>query len=259
MQRKGKDRDNAKAVEQARIAIMELRNRITQNVQAQQWGQVDTDMLTLMPLLRDTSETMPVTQSMMAELHGQWGLTLNAQRRYQEAYKHLLLARELLYADHESAVAWAVGENLKMEGEGGQIDLHLALRVLEALADSAVRLGQPGAGEVLQGVVEVADMVGDQAKRWEARQRLAAFTAGMADWQGLLELGREMGHIARQRHNLPDLLEGLRQVVEALVGLKELDQAIEAQRLVVDIARHLADPSLPDEEKEFTKLRASAR
>jgi hypothetical protein len=89
---------------------------------------------------------------------------------------------------------------------------------------------------------------------WKARQELAAFRAGEAEWQGLLEIAREMGKVARQRQELPGLLATMRYFTEAYVGLQQLDRAVAAQELVVEIARHLDDRSLQDEENELQRL-----
>ncbi len=149
------------------------------------------------------------------------------------------------------------GQGITVGGEGEPLDLAIALEVLQALGASMVRFGNPRAGEVLAQVVSVADMNQDEEAQWRARQHLASFTAGLANWQGLLQIAREMGNIARQKQNLPMLLEVMRLMVEAHIGLGRLYRALEAQQLVVDLARRLKHPDLAEEESQLQQLRAA--
>jgi hypothetical protein len=256
--RKESGENDETAAAEARQRLTHLRESIAVALHHEEWNTADTNIIAAMKLLRETSSVAPVTQSTMAELHGQWGLALNGQRRYDEAYKHLIQAERLFNMDHEQAIAWADSEGIRMEGEGDELDLSLALAVLSTLAEATIRQGQPGAGEMLMQVVEVADMAEDEPMRWESRLRLATFMAGMADWASLMELGRELGAIARERRSLPHLLEAMRQITEAQIGLENLPLAIQAQTLVVDIARYLKDATLADEEAELQKLINSA-
>jgi hypothetical protein len=181
------------------------------------------------------------------------------QRRFEEAHKHLALAEQLFSVEEATASALAAQDNITLQGVGPEIDLTLALAVLRALAESCVRQGDPNAGPLLVQVAEVADMVGSEAERWEARERLAAFTGATAGWNDLLVIAQDMGQLARERRNLRYLLSAIRLFTEAYIGLQEFDGAIAAQRLVVDIARFLQDSSLSTEEAELAKLQDALR
>lgn len=251
-------KDQVALADEARQMFSKLRLEIKQNMEGQEWGKVDNNMLKVMNLLHASSDIAPISQSNLAELYGQWGLSMMQQKRYEEGEKHLRLAQQLFNMEHEAAVSWAANQKITMQGEGEDINVPLALEVLKTLADRALRLGQSDAREMLEQTVKVADILGDHRKSWDARQRLTIFTAGAADWQTLLDLGREMGALAMQQRDLSQLLFAMRQMSEACLGLKLRDQTLDIQQLVVDIARFLNDPSLPDEENELSKLRDMA-
>lgn len=248
-------KDQVAIADEARRLLNNLRLEIKQNFEAQQWGKVDSNMLNLIKLLHGKSEVAPVTQGTLAELYGQWGLGMMQQKRYEEGEKHLKISQRLFDMEYETAVEWAANQKITMQGQGEDTNIELALEVLKTLADRALRLGQPNAREMLEQTVKVADIVGDHGKSWDARQRLSTFTAGSADWQTLLDLGREMGALSMQQRDLSQLLFAMRLLSEAFLGLKMRDQSLDVQQLVVDIARYLNDSSLSDEENELSKLR----
>lgn len=253
-----KKKDQVALADEARQILNNLRLEIKQNIEAQEWGKVDNDMLKVIKLLHGSSRVAPVTQSTLAELYGQWGLSMMQQKRYEEGEKHLKMAQKLFNMEYEAAVAWAANQKITMQGQGEDINIELALEVLKTLADRALRQGQSNAGEMLEQTVKVADILGDHRKSWDARERLSTFTAGAADWQTLLDLGRQMGALSMQQRNLSQLFFAMRQLSEASLGLKMRDQSLDVQQLVVDIARYLNDPSLPNEENELSKLRDMA-
>ncbi len=245
------------AAEEARAALDTLLRQIQQNMAVRNWDAVDQGTLKTMQLLHKTSELAPVTQSVLAELHGRWGLVMIEQRRFEEAHKHLALAEQLFNVDQGEAVALAARDKITLEGTGPEIDLTLALAVLRALAESAVRIGDPNGGALLVQVVDVADMVGSDEERWEARERLATFTSVAGAWEDLLAIAKDMGRFAQEQRNLHYLLTAMRLFSESYIGIKEMDKAIAAQRLVVDIARFIQDSSLATEEAELSKLHAA--
>lgn len=247
--------DISEAIKEAHRNIAERSARLETAMAAQQWGTVDEESARLLSLLREVSRLAPVTHSFLAAIYGRWGLAMEQQRRYKEAQEQLLAAEALFNMDPEAAVEWAAQQGINIEGEGEPLDLRLAQSVLETLGATMVRFGNPRAGEVLAQVVSVADLNQDEAAQWAARQHLAAYTAGLADWQGLLQIAREMGRIAQSRQSLPMLLEVMRLFVEAYIGLDRLYRALEGQQLVVDLARHLNHPDLAEEEAELKKLK----
>ncbi len=232
-----------------------LHARIRSQFDSQNWGEVEQDTLRLMKLLRLTSPLLPVTQSFMAEVLARFGLALNRQQRSRESYEALSQAEALLNMAPDGATEWAAEQDIVLQGEGEPIDLKLALEALQLFADMALRQGQSRAGDLLDQVVQVADLIGAEDEQWEARSRMATYTAGLADWQGLLEMAREMGQIAGTRRDLRRLLQVMSLFSDAYTGLERVQRAIEAQQLVVDIAHYLNHPELVNEEKELKRLR----
>lgn len=246
----------AAAAQQARHAINGMRLKISRAFQAEQWGEVDSLSLQMQKLLRERSAQAPVSQSLLAEVVARWGLAQYEQRRFEESVEQLARAERLFNMENAEAAGWAASRDITMEGEGPPLDLRLALRSLRVLSELLVRHGDPRSGAVLDEVVGVADMLQDDEARWEAREKLAVFTTGLADWPRLLVLAQEMGVIARRQRDLTKLMQALRFFAEGYVGQQQLERARDAQRLVVDIARFLNHPDLTEEETELEKLRA---
>lgn len=233
-----------------------LQKRIAASVAAREWAHADRDLIALSRQYRERSAQLPVTQSDLATFHAQWGLVLTGQRRPDEADRHLTAAERLFNMEYEEAVEWAGDEGILVEEVGNEVDLRLALEVLKILAESAVRQGRPDVESLLPQVVAVADLVGDPDEQWAARERLAAFNVASARWEQVIELGREMGWMAQSRRKLPLLQSALRFLTEALIGLREMDEALATQGLLVDVGRFLGDPTLPAEEAALARIQS---
>lgn len=233
-----------------------LKRNLKQAYTIQRWDQADDAATKLMAHLTAHRESIGASQSELAEWYAQWGIALHNQRRYEPAFQQLELAQRWLNMSLDEAGHFATSQNITLTGEGDSLDTDLALLALETLAEAMVQRGTSGAGAVLEQVVKVADVVGQQERMWNARHRLATYTAGLADWDKLLRMGQELGQFANRHKSLGSLLVSLRFIVEALISMQRLDDARAAQQLVVDIARFINDISLPGEEAEMARLSA---
>lgn len=253
--RRGKEKKRgAPAPDEVRGALAELRGRIAQNMVEGQWGAVTDDVALALQLLRDTSGIVPVTHSLLAELYSHWSLAINGQRRYEEAFAMLQSAEQLWNMEAPQAVAWAKEQGITLQGEGEEPDLNLILAVLTALSENAARFDSADAGRVLREMIGVADLARREQEGWLARTRLAAWTAEQQAWPTLLALAADMATIARRSRDLNRLLDAMRQFSEAYIGVGQMERALEAQRLVVDVARALDHPSLEREQGELRTL-----
>lgn len=233
-----------------------LKRQIKQAYTTQRWNVVDENIVKLLTLLRHNNTVVGIAQSDLAELYAYWGITLQQERRYEEAYKQLQTAEKLLNLNIEQAEAFARQQEITLVGEGESLDMDVILQALEALAEAMIQRGASGTSGVMEQVVKVADIVGNRERQWNARYRLATYTSGLTDWEKLLPMAQELGQYAHRQKSLPSLLIAMRFVVEALIGLQRLDEAKEAQRFVVDLAQYLNDGSLPNEEAEMARLSA---
>ncbi len=236
--------------------LEKLKRNLKQAYTLQKWDQADDAAAKLMAHLTAHHETMGASQSELAEWHAQRGIALHNQRRYEPAFKQLELAERWLNMSLSEAIDFGKSQGITITGEGESLDTDVALLALETLADAMVQRGEYGAGGVLEQVVKVADVVGHQDRMWNARYRLATYTAGLADWDKLLRMGQELGQFANRQKSLASLLVSMRFIVEALISQQRLDDARAAQRLVVDIATFINDASLPGEEAEMARLSA---
>jgi hypothetical protein len=233
-----------------------LKRNLKQAYTIQRWDQTDDAATKLFAHLRTHSQTIGATQSELAEWYAQWGIALHNQRRYEPAFQQLELAERWLNMSLEEATSFASSQTITLTGEGDSLDTDLALLALETLAEAMVQRGTSGAGAVLEQVVKVADVVGQPERMWNARHRLATYTAGLADWDKLFRMGQELGQFANRNKSLGSLLVAMRFIVEALISQHRLDDARTAQQLVVDIAKFINDLSLPSEEAEMARLSA---
>jgi len=233
-----------------------LKRTLKQAYTIQRWDQADDAATKLLAHLTAHEETIGATQSELAEWHAQRGIALHNQRRYEPAFQQLELAERWLNMSLSEATDFAKSQKITLTGEGDSLDTDLALLALETLAEAMVQRGTSNAGGVLEQVVKVADIVGQPERMWNARFRLATYTAGLADWDKLLRLGQELGQFANRHKSLGSLLVSMRFIVEALISQRRLDDARAAQRLVVDIAKFINDISLPNEEAEMARLSA---
>jgi hypothetical protein len=250
----GRNKENA--VPREAETLEKLKRNLKQAYTMQRWDQADDAATKVIAHLKSHSETIGASQSELAEWHAQRGIALHNQRRYEPAFQQLELAERWLNMSLDEAIAFARQQDITLTGEGESLDTDLALLALETLAEAMVQRGTSGAGQVLEQVVKVADVVGQRERMWNARHRLATYTAGLADWDKLLRMGQELGQFANRHKSLSSLLVAMRFIVEALISMQRLDDARAAQRLVVDIARFINDASLPGEEAEMARLSA---
>lgn len=236
--------------------LEKLKRNLKQAYTVQRWDQADDAAAKLMSHLTSHHATIGASQSELAEWHAQRGIALHNQRRYEPAFQQLELAERWLNMSLSEAGDFAKSQNITLTGEGENLDTDLVLLALETYADAMVQRGTSGAGGVLEQVVKVADVVGQPERMWNARHRLATYTAGLADWDKLLRMGQELGQFANRQKSLGSLLVSMRFIVEALISQQRLDDARAAQRLVVDIATFIKDSSLPSEEAEMVRLSA---
>lgn len=250
----GRNKENA--VPREAETLEKLKRNLKQAYTMQRWDQADDAAIKVLAYLKSHAETIGASQSELAEWHAQRGIALHNQRRYEPAFQQLELAERWLNMSLDEAIAFARQQDITLTGEGESLDTDLALLALETLAEAMVQRGTSGAGQVLEQVVKVADVVGQRERMWNARHRLATYTAGLADWDKLLRMGQELGQFANRHKSLSSLLVAMRFIVEALISMQRLDDARAAQRLVVDIARFINDASLPGEEAEMARLSA---
>jgi tetratricopeptide (TPR) repeat protein len=237
----GQKQGDEAATREARERIEEARARVALNAQARKWGAVEREIAGLMTLLRESSRRAPVSQSLLAELHARWGMALMEQRRPEDALKHLTAAEQLFNLDLPDAIRWAADRGIAVTEEGEPPDLMLALVTFKTLADRAVRKGEPDSWRLLRQVMEVADLLGDEAEQWRARRRLAVVAEEDGESDHLLEVGLEMGLFAREQENLSYLLETLQHLAQAFEKAGHSQEVEESRRLAADVTRFLGE------------------
>ena len=253
MQRQRAPQPDASAL--AQEAMQRLIGQADIAFQAALWDEVTVAHHALLRLLHQRQ--VGITQSELVEMHARWGLAYAASRVPDQAMHHLVLAEKLLNDEEEQAARWANSQGIILAGEGDRMSLPLIHEALATLADLASRRSEPAA-RYLSQVISVADMMDEPQGRWQARRNLTAYLTAQGDWPALRAAATEWVALARERRDLPLLLEALRPLVEALVGQREGALAMEAQGMVVAVATLLGHESVAQEEQELEQMQLRA-